>query len=440
MKPRPTLFRRAALSIGAGLLVFQLLSMLAVATYVLIPLEEQSAEDFAALVLLAARTWVELPPETRDAFAIELATNHQLELREAAFPATGETRHHHAYMQLLRTALEQQAEPGVVPRLSETNDRWFHIDIAMAGHPLRFTFSDDRLHSKPFQALVPIVGMGVLVSVAVAWLLARRVSRPVAHLARAARQIGSGEHPAELPEDVEQELADLAHVFNQTSAKLAAQRENQDTLLAGVSHDLRSPLTRLQMAVGMLAEEYNSELLTRMEADIAAMDALIGAQLQLARVRQREAVVVTDVDALLRDVVAAGVASGNFAIGLRTTGSGCTSAIAPVALRRIVANLIDNACLHGGKRGLDVIRRRCGNSILIGIRDRGPGIPVEMREAVFRPFVRVEPSRSRATGGAGLGLAIARQLADTHGWTLALKSRVGGGASFWLVLPVQDAR
>ena len=111
-----------------------------------------------------------------------------------------------------------------------------------------------------------------------------------------------------------------------------------------------------------------------------------------------------------------------------------------MALRRIVVNLIDNACLHGGKRGLDGVRRRCGNTIMIGIHDRGPGIPPEMREAVFRPFVRVEPSRSRATGGAGLGLAIARQLADTHGWTLALKSRVGGGASFWLAVPVQDVR
>jgi two-component system osmolarity sensor histidine kinase EnvZ len=440
LKPRPTLFRRAALSIGVGLLVFQLLSMLAVAAYVLIPLEKKSAEDFAALVLLSARTWVELPPETRDAFAVELATNHQLELREVAAPATGETRHHPTYVQQLRTALARQADPGVVSRLSETSDGWFHIDIAMAGHPLRFSFSYDRLESRPFQALVPILGLGVLVSVAVAWFLARRVSRPVAYLAQAARQIGSGERPAALPEDVEQELADLAHVFNQTSAKLAAQRENQDTLLAGVSHDLRSPLTRLQMAVGMLAEEHASPLLARMEADIAAMDSLIGAQLQLARVRQREAVVATDIDALLRDVVAAGAASGSAAIRLRTTARGCTSAIAPVALRRIVANLIDNACLHGGKRELEVVRRRCGNSIVIGVRDRGPGIPPEMREAVFRPFVRVEPSRSRATGGAGLGLAIARQLADTHGWTLALKSRVGGGASFWLAVPVQDVR
>ena len=276
-----------------GLLVFQVLSIAAIAAYVLMPLEEQSANDFAALLALSARTWVELPPETRQAFATELASNHALELREAVEPAGGETRHHHMYMQYLRAALVRHADPGVVPRLTETADRSFHVDFPMAGHPLRFSFSYDRLNSKPFQALVVILFTAALTSLAVAWLLARRISGPVRRLAVAARQIGSGEHPAELPEGVEQELADLAQVFNQTSAKLAAQRENRDTLLAGISHDLRSPLTRLRMALGMLAEESDSPLIARMEADIGAMDTLIGAQLQLARVRQRETAAAT---------------------------------------------------------------------------------------------------------------------------------------------------
>lgn len=436
---RSTLFRRAATSIGVGLLVFQLLSMIAIAVYVLMPLEEQSAEDFAALVLLSARTWVELPPETRDAFSAELAANHQLELRDGAFPASDATRHHHLYMNYLREALARQADPGMLPRLTETEDRRFHIDVPMAGRTLRFTFSYDRFDSRPFHALLLILGTAALVSTAVAWLLARRISRPVARLAHAARQIGAGERPAALPEDVEQELADLAQVFNRTSARLAAQRENQDTLLAGVSHDLRSPLTRLRMAVGMLAEEHDSPLLAGMEADIEAMDSLIGAQLQMARGRQREAAVPTDVDELLGEVVRTGRATGSHAIRWRASGAVGSVPVAPVALRRIVVNLMDNAWLHGGRREFEVVRRRCGGSILIGVRDRGPGIPPEMREAVFRPFVRVEPSRSRATGGSGLGLAIARQLAETHGWTLTLKPRVGGGASFWLAIPLPQA-
>ena len=83
-----------------------------------------------------------------------------------------------------------------------------------------------------------------------------------------------------------------------------------------------------------------------------------------------------------------------------------------------------------------VVKRRYADSLLIGVRDRGPGIPAKLREAVFRPFFRLDPSRNRDTGGSGLGLAIARQLADTQGWKLAIKSRIGGGTSIWLDIPI----
>lgn len=409
--------------------------MLAIDVYVLRPLQRRSADDFAALVLLSARTWVELPPETRDAFAIELATNHRLELRTGIPPADGEAPRHPVYLRYLGQALEQQSESGVEPRLSSGPDQRYHIDVDLAGHRLRFSFGDDRLNSRPFEALMLITLTAALVSVAIAWFLARRVSRPVARLAAAARRMGAGDQPAALPEDGELELAELAHAFNQTSSRLKAQRENQDTLLAGVSHDLRSPLARLRMATGMLAEESESPLLARMEADIVEMDALIGNQLELARMRQRETPVATDVDAMLRELAQAGFASGRCTVRLRANGAPRSSSVAPVALRRIIGNLLDNACLHGGQREFELVRRRRGNTILIGVRDRGPGVPAALREAVFRPFFRVEASRNRATGGSGLGLAIARQLAETHGWTLQLKPRVGGGASFWLAIP-----
>ena len=415
--------------------MFELLSMLAIDVYVLRPLQRRSADDFAALVLLSARTWVELPPETREAFAVELATNHRLDLRAEVPGVEGETPQHPVYLRYLGEALQQQSEPGMEPWLSTAPDQRYHIDIALAGQRLRFSFGKDRLNSRPFEALMLITLTAALVSVAIAWFLARRVSRPVARLAAAARRMGVGDQPAALPEDGELELAELAHAFNQTSSRLKAQRENQDTLLAGVSHDLRSPLARLRMATGMLAEESDSPLLARMEADIVEMDALIGNQLELARMRQRETPVATDVDAMLRELAQAGSASGRCTVRLRANGAPRSSSVAPVALRRIIGNLLDNACLHGGQREFELVRRRRGNTILIGVRDRGPGVPAALREAVFRPFFRVEPSRNRATGGSGLGLAIARQLAETHGWTLLLKPRVGGGASFWLAIP-----
>jgi two-component system osmolarity sensor histidine kinase EnvZ len=306
----------------------------------------------------------------------------------------------------------------------------------MANHVLRFSFSKDLLPQRPAQALVWSFAAGLLITLALAWLLARRITAPIARLAEAARQIGSGERPQRLPESGERELAELARIFNQTASQLAARRENQGTLLAGVSHDLRSPLGRIKMALGMLDETCPSPLIARMERDIAEMESLIGAQLELARAEEREAAQATDIDALLGELIEATEAQSPGHTHLRADPPACHAEIASLALRRILANLLDNALRYAGPGRLELVRRRCSGGLLIGVRDRGPGIPAEQREAVFRPFFRLDPSRNRATGGSGLGLAIARQLADTQGWRIAIKPRVGGGASIWLAIPV----
>lgn len=428
---RPSLFRRAVLTVAAGMLVFQVAAGAAIFVYVLSPLAKRSADDFAAFLVLSARTWAELPPETRPAFAAELAEEHRISLSDVPDFREEDVRLH-PYMSLLREALAARLDPGTAIRLTELPDGRFHVDIPAGSHDLHFSFSKELVSQSPLKALWWIFAAGFVVTVATAWLLARRVTAPVARLAQAAREIGTGERPHLLPEAGDRELAALARGFNETATQLSAQRENQATLLAGISHDLRSPLARLEMALGILAEERPSALLARMESDVAEMDGLIGAQLELARARVRESPRETDVDALLAGRVGS-VAPGT--VRLRVTGPACLMFAAPLALQRVVANLVDNALGHAGARQVEVVRRRCRGAVFVGVRDRGPGIPAELRDAVFRPFFRLEPSRSRATGGSGLGLAIARQLAETHGWKLAIKSRRGGGASVWLAIP-----
>lgn len=434
MKPRSSLFRRTALTVAAGLLVFQLASGAAVFFNLMLPLAQRSSDDLAALLVLSARTWAELPPATRPAFAEELRANHGLALIEATAPAGDEVRHH-PYINFLRAALTERLGPGFAPRTTETADGRFHTDIPMAGRTLRFSFSKDLIGPQPSRALIWSVVAGLLVTLGMAWLLARRVTAPVARLAEAARQIGAGVRPPRLPESGEHELAELARVFNQTSAQLAARRENQSTLLAGISHDLRSPLARFKMALGMLAEERASPLLARMERDVAEMETLIGAQLELSRAQEPEAAQETDIDALLSELIEAVEAQVPGQTRLRADQPPCTAVVALLALRRTLGNLLENALRYAGPGSLQVVRRRCAQGLLIGVRDRGPGIPVNMREAVFRPFFRLDPSRNRATGGSGLGLAIVRQLAETQGWQVAIKARVDGGTSVWLAIP-----
>jgi len=436
LKPRHSLFRRTALIVAAGLLVFQLASGAAIFFNLMLPLAQRSADDLAALLVLSARTWVELPPVTRTAFEAELHRSHGLEMREAT-TSLGEESRYYPYLNFLRLALAARLGPGAPPRVAETADGRFHADIPMARRVLHFSFAKELISPRPSQALAWSIAAGLLVTLITAWLLARRITAPVARLAAAARQIGAGERPAQLPESGEQELADLARVFNQTATQLAARRENQSTLLAGVSHDLRSPLGRLKMALGMLAEERASPLLARMERDVAEMESLIGAQLELARAQEREALQITDIDALLGELLEATEARSPGQTRFRAERPPCRVSVAPVALRRIVTNLLENALRYAGPGRLQLVRRRRAGGLLIGVRDQGPGIPAAMREAVFRPFFRLDPSRNRATGGSGLGLAIARQLAETQGWKITVKPRLSGGASVWLAIPAR---
>ncbi len=430
MKRLASLFGRVLVAVTVASAALLLLSGVALFLNVVRPLAERSSDDLAALLVLSARTWVELPPGTRPALEAELATSHALELREVPAAATEEV-FHHPYLNFLRVSLDERlaADPNV--RLSENPDGRFHADVPMAGRILRFSFSKDLVTPRPLRALWWTAGAIALVAFVTAAFLARLVSEPVARLALAARRIGRGESPAPMPETGTRELAEVARAFNETAAQLAAQRENQATLLAGVSHDLRSPLARIRMAAGLLRETRDDPLLARLESDIDEMDRLIGAQLALVRAREPERQVRTDLDALLADRAAAARELAPGEVRFRAPGPPCRVDVAPVALGRIMSNVVENALVHARGGPVDIIRRRCGSAVFVGIRDRGPGIPGDLREAVMRPFYRLDASRSRSTGGFGLGLAIARQLADTHRWRLAVKSRRGGGTSVW---------
>jgi len=433
VKKRPSFFRRTALTVAAGLLVFQIVSGAAMFINLVLPLAHRSADDLADLLVLSAHIWGELPPEKRSAFQLELREKYGLNLQESGTSLSEEIGLY-PYIRLLQAALANRLASGQLPRLSEDAHEHFQVEFNQSGQRLYFEFSKSRITPRPSWALIWVALSGILATFCLAWLLARRVSAPVARLAEAVRRIGTSKNAPLLPEQGDAEFADLAHVFNETSRQLQAQRENQTTLLAGVSHDLRSPLARMKMALGMLAEEYSSPLLLRMERDIAEMDELIGAQLTLARAQEPENAEKTDIDALLQDLVKAAMAQALGQLKLRTDGYRCVAEIAPIALRRCISNLLDNALRYGEEREIQIVRRRIKNTIYIGVRDRGLGIPPQLREAVFRPFYRIESSRNRTTGGSGLGLAITRQLAETHGWQVALKSRIGGGTSIWLLI------
>lgn len=436
MKAQRSLFSGMFRMVLVGLLIAVVSATSLGYVWVLRPLAERSADDFAALLVLSASSFSELRPSAHAEFIDNLRRQHHLLTTLVDRPVDSEVLHH-PYLNLLRSAVIRRTGAPDQIRISEAPDHTFHAEIAVDGGWLRFTFDIQRISPRPQQAILAML-LALLVSSGVtAWLIAHQLSRPVALLADGAVQIGRGGLPLQWPDSRFRELQALSDAFATMSTQLATQRESQMTLMAGISHDLRSPLARLRMAVGILGGDDDNDVLRRMEIDIAEMNRLIGAQMELTRAQQAEAATMTDISALLHEIADAAEAQIPGSVSLYLQAA-CHSSVPPLALRRVVANLVDNAQFHGGGH-LTISCRRLHGTLCIGVRDRGAGIAPEQREAIFRPFHRLDPARQRSTGGSGLGLAIARQLAQTHGWTLGVRNRTGGGSSFWLLIPPLSA-
>ncbi len=430
---KPSLFRRTALTVATGLLAFQIISGAAIFLNVVFPIAQRSADDLAALLIWSGQIWQETALPLRSAFELELLNSYGLTIQPVN-QKLNEEPNHYPYINFLRKALIKRLPDEQVPRLTEDAHEHFQVEFSLKGELLRFDFAKAILTPRPSRALAWSIIAGILATIVISWLLAKRVTAPVARLAEAARRIGQGKQPPKLSETGSAELAELAHIFNETALQLQARRENQTTLLSGVSHDLRSPLARMKMALGLLAEQQSSPLIDRMEKDIAEMDSLIGAQLELARAQEKETVKLTDIYKLLSDLIDAAEAKAPGKLRLRCSQA-CTYRVAPVTLHRCLDNLINNALLYGGNSQIEVICRTYRNALCIAVRDRGPGIPGHLNEVVFRPFYRIESSRNRSSGGSGLGLAITRQLAETQGWLVHIKNRRNGGVSAWIQIP-----
>ncbi len=281
----------------------------------------------------------------------------------------------------------------------------------------------------PYRVLAWLALLGVSVAGLTIWSV-RRLTRPLANLAEAASGLARNLDQAPLAERGPQELQQAASAFNAMQRDLKRIIETRAQALAAVSHDLRLPITRMRLR---LESEMSAGLKAKIEQDLQDMDSMIGHTLDFLRAgSQTEAVVMIHLDALLDSLL-----EDMEELGAQIERSGrVTQAIAaqPHALRRCIANLLDNARLYGGgKMQLTVID--AADAVTLQIDDYGPGIPAAQRDKVFEPYFRLEASRARHTGGTGLGLPIARAIAQAHGGSIVLDEATGGGLRVSLRLP-----
>jgi two-component system, OmpR family, sensor kinase len=362
----------------------------------------------------------------------------------------------------------QRAEDGSVPRealvagLNEALARHSpptgpgdSVQVITTGdRQTRFTVTADRLTFAPFSAsarlpdgrwatvepprgwvdpwqarLLMALGITALLLAPVVWLMARRLTRPIRVFAQAAERLGADPDAEPLSPSGPSEVRTAIAAFNDMQDAIRQHMRQRTQTIAAIAHDLRTPLTRLRFR----AEQAPDALRDRMAADVEEMDALIAQAMAFVRGEQQ----VERREPLDLAVLAADCAAGFAETGADVTFEGADPLSVlgdPAALRRALANLIDNAVTFAGSAR--VAAKREGDTAVIRISDNGPGLPPSELETAFEPFYRGERSRSRQTGGAGLGLAVARQAARAVGGDVVLSNRPGGGLEARLTVPM----
>ncbi|MFJ4289403.1 ATP-binding protein [Cupriavidus sp. NPDC089707] len=330
--------------------------------------------------------------------------------------------------------MSEQAKE-IADRITEASGGRFPVKVeSIPGQGKRLqahlTLSDGSpltidVHPKPTpvaQWLPYVLVLQLLLLVLCCWLAVRLSLRPVVALANAADALDPNAASEPLTETGPTELVRAARAFNAMRERIARFVEERVQILAAISHDLQTPITRMRLRAEMADDSEDKRKLVH---DLAEIETLVKEGLAYARAMHDDGEKASriDIGSFVESLAYDYQDTGKAVTILQNIGGAITTR--PHALRRILTNLTDNAIKFGGAAELSV--RRDGGAVVIGVLDRGPGIPAEKLESVMQPFVRLEESRNRETGGTGLGLAIAHQLALAIGGSLTLRNRDGGG-------------
>jgi two-component system osmolarity sensor histidine kinase EnvZ len=265
-------------------------------------------------------------------------------------------------------------------------------------------------------------------SLAGAYFIAARINRPLHLLAKAADQVARGLKAERLPEYGVEELQRVSHTFNEMTDALARLDSERTLLLAGVSHDLRTPLARLRLSVEMLSA--SDAMKAGMIQDIEDMDSIIRQFLDFVRGLEGETEQKEDLNALIQSTADRYARSGK-TLHLNL-GNIPEILLRPLAMQRLLGNLIDNAFAYGGKK-VEIMTRNQNGLITLSVLDDGPGIPEKEMDRLLRPFERLDSARGQ-DGGSGLGLAISDRIARLHGGNLSLHNRENRGLEVRITL------
>ena len=434
--PAQSYFWKILSTIGVVSVGFMLIVLSTIAYYMVVPLGQRATDDLASIVSHAAETWSVLDDTAREEFTEKMWLKHDLVVTDTA-AALSDSSSLLPYLFLLEGSLRRQLGQDVHLKTSidVNGEDWYWADIPTANGVLRFGFSRSRIGVKPSVAFFVLLSTGMFLTVVTAALLTRRLTVTIERLYSAARLIGKGQWPDPVPEEGPEELVVLAREFNRMNLQVRELLANRTTLLAGISHDLRTPLTQIQLALEMLPNDGgDTQLMDKIRRHLGSVNRLIGQALEVSLELDRHETELVNIADVLDPVVDAARQGGQTVEW--SAHKPCSFVLNRLALQRIFSNLMENAVRYGNGQPITILCSCDRESLTLQVQDNGPGIPAEHREAVFQPFFRLEKSRSSKTGGSGLGLAIVHQLANTNGWTVRLHGRAGGGTCAELIIPI----
>lgn len=393
------------------------------------PRAQQMAQLVASVVNLTRAAVLSAAPEWRSALLAELAEAEDLRVQMADSsdvlkPLPDRPPELHLMVEKVRDRLGANtrfaAERNGVAAL------W--VSFFIGNEEFWVAVPKERVEHPMSQRVLVWGGVVLVLALFGAYFIARQVARPLKQLAQVAQQIGLGAKPQPLPERGAQEIITVSRAFNQMSADLAANERERALVLAGISHDLRTPLARVRIAAELSADESLREGLA---ADVEQMDAVIQQFLDYARLDENEAMLPTDLKSLVQEVAQQFSAQAqSLSLDVHDVP---VLPVRPLLLKRALSNLLDNAIKYGGGE-ITVQLKREEDKVVLAVADRGTGIPIAQRATVKRPFVRLESARSNSTG-SGLGLAIVERAARLHDGEFILADNAAGGLVAKLVLP-----
>ena len=429
---------RTILVLLVGLGLFHLLSLWTYQIGVRYQVDLTNESRLAERLVSIKRALLELPLGERDAAAHSLSSG-PLEVHWSAAPLTaqvgaGSEAAASLGLRLLALAPELAGQGlRVAASPAPVGDEPHQLFVSIAAPDGGWAnFSIARLRG-PHESMGGIVLSTSLMAFGVVLLsifMVRWITRPLRQVADAARGAYVRQEPVRIEVDGPREIRDLAQAFNEMGVRIRKLIDDRTQTLAAVSHDLKTPLTRLRLRAEELGA--TSPLKAEMARDLDEMEAMLDASLTFLKGGgQGEPARDLDLASLVETVV------NDYADrGHAVTFTGPSKALArgrPLLLKRAIDNLVSNAARYGKTAWVGVSETE--RTLVVTVEDDGPGIALDQREAVFAPFVRLEASRSRETGGVGLGLTIARDVLRSHGGDVILAARSGGGLRAVVTLP-----